>query len=268
MENQKQKQSFFRKVKNSVIRPKELPNMAKEGIGRAILYLLLLALTLGVLNGTVQSVKAYLAYSVMIENVKEELPGFVFENGELSVEGDEPIILGESEEDPVIIDDTGTYTRDNYEELLEEYRNVTLITNESILTHDGIQTTEFSLSDFGSFYVDKEMLLTFLPFLSWSIVLYGIGIVIWFFVSKLVMGFLYALLGLIAASILKKSYSYGTLYSMGLYAITLPTMVAILLMLINVNLPWLLYAGIVVVYYVFAFRQAPIEESKEEILPL
>ncbi len=265
---EKNKQSFFRKSKNSIIRPSELTNMAKEGVGSAIKYLLLLTLTLGVLSGTIFSFKAYLNFSTMIEKVKTDVPDFSLENGILAVEGDEPIILGNLEKEIIIIDDTGVYNRENIDSYPDEGKDIILITNEYIINEDGIKKTEVNFADFGNFRMDKEMLLNFKPYLIGVIVIIGMGIPIWFFVSKLAMGLLYALLGMIVARVKKKSTSYGELYSLGLYAITFPSMLAILLIALNAHLPWIIYAGIVVSYYVFAFRTVPSELPNSEGPPI
>jgi hypothetical protein len=238
--------------------------MASEGVGRAILYLLLLALTLGVVSGTFHSVKAAISYTGFIDGVKEELPDFTLENGELSVEGDEPIIFEEVEGETVIIDDTGTYTKDNIDSLLGDYDNLVLITNEYIFTVDPSETREFRFSEFGDFYIDKTMLLTFLPYLTWLTVLMGVAIVIWFFVSKLAMGLFYGLIALITSKIQKRSYSYGKAYSMGLYAITLPTALDIVFSMLGINLPWIVYFLITLIYFVLANRMTP---TTDEVSP-
>jgi maltodextrin utilization protein YvdJ len=255
---------FFQKFKYAIIKPSAYPEMVQEGVKRAILYLLLLALTLGVISATYHTVSSAISYNAFISNLEKDIPDFALENGELTVEGDEPIIYEENTVgETFIIDDTGTYTRENIDILLAEYTTVVLITDKYILTVDGAETTEYRFSEFGDFYVDKDMLLTFLPYLTWLLVLVGIGIVFWFFVSKLIMGFLYALFGMIVASILKKKYSYGKLYSLGLYAITVPTIVAIIISMIGFSLPWVLYLAIVIVYYVLALRSVPVEENKQ-----
>jgi hypothetical protein len=259
--------SFFRKLHYSITRPSEYLNMAGEGAGRAILYLLLLALTLGVVNGTFQSVKAAIAYTGFLDGIKEELPDFTLENGELTVEGDEPIIFEEAAGETIIIDDTGTYTKDNIDSLLGESSNVVLITKEYVLMVDPTETNEIRFAEFGELYVDKNMVLTFLPYLTWLTVLMGVFIVIWFFVSKLVMGLFYGLIGLIASKIQKRSYSYGKAYSMGLYAITLPSVLDIVFNMFGINLPWLVYFLITLIYFFLANRTTPTASRTDEVSP-
>jgi hypothetical protein len=261
----KKKLPFFRKFKYAIIKPSAYSEMVQEGVKRAILYLLLLALTLGVISATYHTVSSAISYNAFISNLEEKVPDFALEDGELSVEGDEPIIFEENTVgETFIVDDTGTYTRENIDSLLEEYSTVVLITDKYILTVDGGEITEYRFSEFGDFYVDKEMLLTFLPYLTWLLVLMGIGLVFWFFVSKLLMGFFYALIGMIVSKILKKQYSYSQLYSMGLYAITLPSIIAIIFSIIGFSLPWVLYFAIVIVYYVLALRSTPVEEPLDD----
>ncbi|WP_456277438.1 DUF1189 domain-containing protein [Bacillus sp. AK128] len=260
----KTKQSFFRKFKHAVMKPNEYPSMVQEGVKRSILYLLLLALTLGVISGVYHAVSAAVSYNSFLGNLEENVPYFALENGELTVEGDEPIIFEEDGASEIfIIDDTGEYTADNVESLLEEYSMVVLVTKDSFIMVDGFETTEFPFSDLADIYVDKDMILNFLPYLSWVLVLVGFGIVFWFFVSKLIMGFLYALFGLIASKVMKKRYSYGQLYSMGLYGITVPTIIAIILSMLGYSLPWIVYVAILMVYYVLALRSTPdqVEET-------
>ncbi|MBM7662453.1 maltodextrin utilization protein YvdJ [Bacillus mesophilus] len=260
----KKKLPFFRKFKYAIVKPSAYPEMVQEGVKRAILYLLLLALTLGVISATYHTVTSAISYNAFISNLKKDVPDFALENGELTVEGDEPIIYEENTVgETFIIDDTGTYTRESVDTLLTEYSTVVLVTKEYIITADGAEITEYRFSDFGDFYVDKEMLLSFLPYLTWLLVLVGIGIVFWFFVSKLIMGFLYALFGMIVASILKKKMSYGKLYSLGLYAITVPSILAIILSMIGFSLPWVMYVAIVIVYYVLALRSLSVVESNQ-----
>ncbi|MFD1739436.1 DUF1189 domain-containing protein [Bacillus salitolerans] len=252
---QKTKISFFKKLGYSTTKPSLLPTMAREGAGRAILYLLLLSLTLGLISGVFQSVRASLDFNRFLQDVSDDLPHFVLENGELEIEGDEPLIFEEDPNSVFIIDDTGTYTRDNVNDLLSDYGTVTLLTKYEFISAKPFETREFRFSDLGdALYLNKQMVLDFLPVLSFLPILLGIGVVFWFFIRKLIMGLIYALVGLIVSAIFKKGYSFGTMYSMGLYAITLPTIIDILLMMIGINLTWFVYLAIVVVYFVFAMK--------------
>ncbi|WP_246944460.1 DUF1189 domain-containing protein [Bacillus pinisoli] len=264
----KTKQPFFRKFKNTIIKPSEYPIMVQEGVKRAILYLLLLTLTVGLISAVFHSVSMAVSYNTFLDTLEENVPNFTFENGVLDVEGDEPLIFDdEVGGGTVIIDDTGTYTRDDIDSLLEEYTSVLLVTDRYFVTVEGAEKTEFSYAEFGDLSFDRAMILEFLPYLSWVLVLVGVAIFFWFFISKLVMGLLYALFGMIAAKILKKRYTYGQLYSMGLYGITAPSIIALVASVIGFSLPWLLYVAILMVYYVLAIRSInDVEVEAEEIV--
>ncbi|MEI5906381.1 DUF1189 domain-containing protein [Bacillus spongiae] len=248
------KKSFIQKVRYSVSSPNQFQNMATEGVGRAVLYLLLLTFTIGLFFAIIQSYKFTNLIDGFIDEIESELPDFTLNNGELNVEGDQQVII-EDEGTIIIIDDAENIDIDLMRAEIQTYDSALFILKDRIINKSNFVIDEFKYKDFGNFSLDKQSILDFLPLIKWLSLLIGFIIITWFFVSKLILGLLYALIGLIIAAILNKKLSYGILYAIGIYAITAPTILDVFASLFGGYLPWYAFFIITMVYMGIAINK-------------
>ncbi|WP_335872418.1 DUF1189 domain-containing protein [Bacillus sp. 2205SS5-2] len=251
----KTKTPFFRKLQYAITKPKAYQQMATEGFGRAILYLLLFTLTFGLLSALIQSYSFTKTIDGFINQIETDLPDFSLENGLLEVEGNEPIVF-EEDNTLIYIDDSEAADVSMIESELENYDSAIIILRDRFINKQNrIRTEELYFSEISEFSLDKDTVLNFLPLIKWLSVLIGLAIIIWFFVSKLIMGFLVGLLGLILAAIFKRKIAYGYLYAIGLYAITTPTLLDLIADTVGGNLPWYVFYLLTAVYLGLAIKE-------------
>ncbi len=95
MSEEKQKQSFFKKVWNSILKIEKYPDMAAEGIGRAFTYLckivaiLAIVLCIGMMYQTYQILQEGIRY------LQSEFPEFSYQDGVLQVSSEERLTIAE-----------------------------------------------------------------------------------------------------------------------------------------------------------------------------
>ena len=97
MNEEKQKQGFFKKFWNSIVKIEKYPNMAAEGSVRAFTYLckivaiLAIVLCIGMMYQTYQILQEGIRY------LQNEFPEFSYEDGVLQVASEERLTISEED---------------------------------------------------------------------------------------------------------------------------------------------------------------------------
>ena len=128
MEN---KLSFFQKFTTSLYNFKNYKNLLNENVGKSILYLLIIS----IIFSTFINVKIYSIFNKTINEVssvfKNNLPTFNFENGELYIDEEMPIII--KEDNSTLIIDTSLEDSEVSDSLLDDYDSAILITKHTMI---------------------------------------------------------------------------------------------------------------------------------------
>lgn len=242
------KMGLVDKFINSIYNPKAYNEFLKQSTGKAILYIFLLSLILGIINSLFFILPMNSAISSVQEEIENSIPYFELKDGNLSIEGDMPIEIiddglivyvdTENPIDPSIIDD---------------YDIGYLITSDSIIVKSGNNTQAINfntLANGGTLTKDEFislMPLTFKIITIMFIIFYPLGT----FLGKLLTAIILALLGIIICKILNKPLRYSECFRLSLYALTVP-------MLLNtLNYVFTFLSGVVVggftaIYFVTA----------------
>lgn len=261
---EKERISFFNKLYYSMSRFDYYPKMLKEGVGRAFLYLLFFTLIFGSIGGidTIVGVKQF------VDDLKteeaNELPFFTFTDGELFVEGAMPLIVQEDDTSILIIDTTGRTNPD----ILDDYQTGVLILNDRLVQKENsIQTSEISFKEFRGFDFDKYQFINWIDlisgFLVVGLIIIFIFYLLFFYLGKMFSALLLSVFGLIFKAIQKSKISYGQLYSAGIYALTLPVIIDIILSLFDYNLAWYFYYAIALIFLWVAIKFVKKAETEE-----
>jgi hypothetical protein len=253
--------NFFEKLFSSVATPKMYPRMVTEGVGKAFLYLFLFSLIFGTISAVITWYEVNKGVNGFSDLVKADLPEFTLSDGELHVEGDMPIVLEETSTSIAIIDVSGNTTRG----ILDNYETGLLVLKDRMITKENnLETTEINFSTI-TFDLTKDMIVTWLPLLQWLSVIAAVVVFIFFFIGKMVSALLVSVLGLIFSAIQKAESRFGQLYSISIYALTLPSILKVFSSLVAISLPWYIYYAIVLVYVWLALKYLTVGPIPDEV---
>jgi hypothetical protein len=253
--------NIFSQIIKSIYSPRDIASFRFQGIGKTILYVFLISL-ISILPTSYLFVTAINnGLEVSKATIENDLPPFVIENNQLSIDSDVPITI-DTEEFKIIFDDTNTID----EEQLKGVNNaVVLLKNEVLFIAGGqIQTYSYDMftditltnSDFIQFIdVLEDAKLIFFPIMIVMIYIFTSGI-------KFIEISVLALLGLLVASLLSRKIPYRQLWRIGAYSITLPTIFFTIMAFLQTSVPngFLLNWFVSLFVLGLAVKEVPIEK--------
>lgn len=242
---EKEKIPFFKKMFYSITKFEYYPSIVKEGLGRAFLYLVIISLIFGLIEGISIGYTINKGVASFTEEVEKGLPDFTLENGQLEVQGKMPMVLDENDESIFIIDVSGQTTPD----ILDNYNEGILILKDKVIQkRNFVETRVYRFGDYKDFTITKDKIMGWLPILKGIGIIIGILTFLFFIIRKMFSALILAVIGLIISSIQKVKLSFGQLYSIGIYVLTLPIILDTFISLSTINFPWYLYYGLAIIY--------------------
>lgn len=247
-ETKKNNESFIKRVYHSIIDFDSYSKFSEEPLSKAIKYLFILVLVYSLIIGVVYSIKFGNEVSKGIDYLNENIEHIEFQEGMLTYNDDESV----SYEDglvPFILVDTSE------EPDIEEYKEKAKLYDYGIIVlKDKIMVTSSSIEEFESFEytelgienMEKEEIL---GLFNNAKVFATIGIAI--FILEFMQYFLYTLMFAIILAVMAKfiglilriKISFKSGYIMGIYALTLPTVLELLYVILNMT------TGLVIQYF-------------------
>ena len=249
------KTGFFKKVWNSIVKIETYPAMAAQGFKKAIIYMikiiviLAIVLSLGVIyqmNETINKGKDYL---------QNNFPEFSYQDGILTVEGEQPIIVSEDND---IIGKTIVDTNQNQEQekingyisAIEENGNGFIILSDRLIVKDesvsGTITYVYkeALDQMKITQFNKQTVLDYIN--SGSIINLYISLFATFFIYSFTMYFFTTLINVLMLSVVgyittwiaRIKMRYIAIFNMAVYSITLSTILNIIYLAINIFIPF------------------------------
>ena len=238
---------FFKKVKYSIFNIEKYPEMATEGIGKALSYIaklvviLAIVLSIWILWQTYQIIKEGVSY---LEN---QFPDFSYSDGILTVNTEEPITIDNEQFGRIIVD-----TKTDSEETINQYLNsineygagTLILKNRVVLKNiamvgeisynykeslDSINLTTFNKQDVVNYVTGGQInSLYFSIFV--TLFIYSFSM---YFINTLWYAIIIGLVGYFTMFMLKMRMRYVAVFNMAIYALTLSTILNILYVLIN-----------------------------------
>ena len=248
-EYKKQKgMGFFKKVKYSIFNIEKYPEMATEGIGKAISYIAKLIVILAVVLSVWTLYQTYQMINEGTNYLENEFPDFSYSNGTLTVNS-EDIITIENQQFGKIIVDTNTdseETINQYLNQINEYgvgalalkdravlKNITMIGEISYNYKDSLDSmnlTEFSKQDVVNYVQNGQInSLYFSVFI--SLFIYSFAM---YFINTLWYAIIIGIVGYFTMLLLKMKMRYVAVFNMAIYALTLSTILNIIYLIINI----------------------------------
>ncbi|WP_409251375.1 DUF1189 domain-containing protein [Bacillus sp. SCS-153A] len=228
--------NIFKQLYKSLYSPKDIAAYRFQGIGKTILYIFLLVLVSIVPAAYHLTTFTNQAIREGMETVENELPPFAIKNGTLNTQSEEPIKI-EKERLTIVLDSSGSVQPT---ELGSEIHAVGLLEDQfAIVTAGEVQTFPYSLFD--GLDADNGDIVSFLSSLdSLKGIILTVFIVILYLFSAgitFIKVSLFAILGLLFASVLNRKLPYRQSWRITAYSITLSTIFFTIMEMLNTFIP-------------------------------
>lgn len=247
IENNEMKKGFFKKVWYSIDKIEKYSELSAEGFGRTIKYLCILMIILSIISSVVTVYKTSLEIKDIAQYINENSPEFTYSDGTLQVDSEEVVTDNSSNYGKVIID-----TKTDSEEQINQYINqvsdeenaIIILKNKLILKEVGIEgTTDYNYKDLfeemGITEFNKQQLVDYLTssnmmslYLNLLLVLFIYTFII-YSINTLCYIAIIAVVGYVATLILKLKIRFVAVFNMAIYAVTLPTILNMIYLIIN-----------------------------------
>lgn len=265
---------FFKKVKYSIVNIEKYPNMAAQGLGKAISYLakIIAILAIVVCLGTIYQTHNLIGEGV--DYLQNSFPEFSYKDGTLDVESDNPITI--SAEDSVA-GETIIDTKTEDENVINDYTNkVTnagggiivlkdrvIVKNASIAgtisysykdTFEPMEITEFNKQTVID-YVHSSRIISLYVSVFLTIFMYAF---VMYFLGALSDTILLSFFGFFTAWLAKIKMRYVAIFNMAVYAFTLSIILNMLYIGVNIFVPFemeyfqVMYVAVAAIYLVAA----------------
>jgi Protein of unknown function (DUF1189) len=215
--------NLFKQLIVSLYSPKDISTFRQQRVGKTILYVLILTL-LSILPSIYHFNTAMVnGMDTIKETVQKNLPPFTIENGELFSEETVPLTINKSDF-TFIFDSTGTI---NQAKIDRANDTIFILKNELVYSASGVsQSMPYSM--FGDVTITKDDLSSMLTsvdsILPITIPIVSLIVFLFSSIMKFIEVSILALFGLALKNILNKKSSYGQLWRMSAYSVTLPTL--------------------------------------------
>jgi hypothetical protein len=227
--------NLFQQLYKSIYSPKDIVAFRFQGIGKTIRYVFLLAL-ISILPTTVQFITfASSSLKSVKESLETELPSFSIENGSLSSEENQPLIV-EKEGLNIIFDSTGEIEED---ELEPDGNTVAFLEKHLVVINDGNRQSN-SYSAFSEFSVTDEVIIDVIDSilsLRW-ILLPSALLILYLFASGLMFlkVTIFAMIGVLIANLIKRNINYRQSFRITAYSTTVSTLFFTLMKLLQTSI--------------------------------
>lgn len=239
---------FFKKVKYSIFNIEKYPELATEGIGKALTYIAKLVVILAVVLSVWTLYQTYQMIDEGTNYLENEFPDFSYSDGTLTVDSQEALIFDNEQFGKIIVatNTDSEETINQYLNQINEYgigalvlknrvvlKNITMIGEVSYNyqeSFNSVNLTEFNKQDVVN-YVQNGGInsLYFSVFI--SLFIYSFSM---YFINTLWYAIIIGIVGYFTMWILKMKMRYVAVFNMAVYALTLSTILNILYLIVNI----------------------------------
>lgn len=255
---------FFKRVWHACKDFEKYQDFAIEPLARAIGYIFKLLCIFAIIIGITITYKFSTMFQQGFSYMKEEMPELIFQDAILTVDSEEPIVLEDgSENSNIIIIDTKEglpdETQEEYSKRIGLYNNGIILLKDRLIIKtmaSNIQNTimytnlveENNIGDFTKQdiinYFNTENILKIYGMFCFVIIIY---LFIIYGFSTLIDALILSVLGFLTSRIVKIKIKYSSIYSMCVYALTLPIILNTIYMVVNI------LTGFVIQYFTIMY---------------
>lgn len=199
-----------------------------ESMGKSFLYLILLSLLTGIILSVVITSRINTSINKTINFMESDnMPDISVTDGTLNIDIEKPLIVTQDKDFIFIIDMSSEYTLNE----LAGYTLGYLVTPERIIiSRAGSPPMPLEFKNFGDFDINKESVIELIHRFKGLV----LGILCFLTIAgtilfNLFLSLLLSIVGTIINSIMHTDLSYGELYRIGIYSLTLPAIITLLL---------------------------------------
>ena len=268
------KTNFFQKIWNSIIKVEKYPDMAAEGLGKAIGYLAKIVTIFAIVICLGMVYQTHTILQEGISYLEKEFPEFSYKEGKLNVESEEKIII--SEHDSYVgktIIDTKTEDESTINQYINEItelgeglivlKDKIIIKNSAISgtigytyqeTFEPIGLEEFSKQNVIE-YANSNKIVTLYVSLFLTIFIYVFTMYLLTILSDAV---ILSFFGYITTVLAKIKMRYVAIFNMSVYALTLSIILNMLYVAVNIFIPFnmeyfqVMYVAVATIYLIAA----------------
>jgi hypothetical protein len=256
------KLNIFKQLIVSLYSPKDISSFVKQGIGKTILYVLLLTLISLLPTFYLFNTSVINEIEDLQETLKNNLPAFVIENGELVSDETAPLTINKNDL-TVIFDSTGTITSDVAR---ASSNSIHMLKDELVYTMAGqsqsfpysLLTDTLTKEDLVELTSSMDSLLPIiLPLTSVTIYLFSS-------ISKCIGVSFLALIGLALKNIVSADLTYGKLWRLSAYSVTLPTIFFMIMEALKTFVPngFFIYWLVAIIMLVLVIKEFSSSQQK------
>ena len=248
--------NFFKKIWYSITKFEKYPEMAAEGLVRAIKYLILLTMFVTIFAMIGSLIQTNKIVENLAQYIEQNIPEFSFKDGKATMEIEEPIFIENVEYsgiDRIIINpllETSEQKEEFENSETKEGISVFFFNDEIILkskiSEEQVARNKYTYTDFIASYTGQKIesfnkaevveYLTsqkMLPFYA----RYGVSLFVYLLIINVIFALLdtleIAILGWITSSLAKIKIKFSAVYSMAVYSLTLSMIFNIVYIVIN-----------------------------------
>lgn len=255
-ENKISKNNIFKKMYYSIFKFEKYPEMAAEGLKEAIKYLTIIIAIVSVFIVIGSVIEMNKLVNNLASYINENIPEFTYENGEISTENTEPIIISDIKYngiDKIIIDTSAKTDEEKTESKTENDivgTNIYFFKNQIVLRskteNDEVTEAPYTYDDFIKNYTqeniktfNKTQLIEYMTSAKMNnyYMRYGMSLTVYLIIANILVALLntieLAILGWITAITARVRIRFVALYNMAVYSLTLPVLLNIIYVIIN-----------------------------------
>ena len=246
--------SFFKRLKMSIFDFDKYHIISGEGLGRAMMYLVKLILLFSLILSLSSTVKYSQIINEAISYIKNNVPNFYFENNNLTIESEEDVVIENHKytDLKIILSNSETYNEDELRDF--DGMAVALLKKEILFkAANGTSIITQSYEEISDTYdlnqINKEFMVNSFNGENAYSILTNIFAVVFittfltYFMTAILDTIALSLLGFIVSRIIRLPLKYGAIYSISTSAITLPVVINLIYMIVN------LFTGFVIPYF-------------------
>lgn len=257
MEAEKNKNiNFFKKVWYSITKFEKYPDMAAEGVYKAIKYITILMIVLSIFLTISSLIESKKMVTDLSQYIQDNIPDFSYQDGKVSMDIEQPILLDNIQYngiDYIIINPNleNDTDKDNYKNengkigtTVYFFKNQIVLENKN--ENGEKQTQEYTYQDFIQSYTqenitqfNKEELVDYLRSEKMNLfyIRYSMSIIIYLVLMNIIVGLLdsveLAVLGWITSLTARIKMRFTAIFNMAIYSLTLSILLNCIYVIIN-----------------------------------
>jgi len=184
--------------------------------------------------------------------LSESMVEFQLKDGKFSFEGEMPYYISSSTGELIVIDTTGSVQP----KVLDNVITGVLITEDKVYMKINNSSKEIDLATLKETELNKQMLIEFLPQVSWLVLIVMMIAFVFELGFKLLNAIILALMGIFINSMYKTDLKYKQILNFSIYSLTLPMLIKLGIDLTGYVIPsfFIIYWAVSITYLSLAIR--------------